>query len=164
MRALLLEFAVLAGLLASFLTVRLPWPHLAAGSALAVVAGGHVLRWRRVYRATLRRRDRRRAASTTLLGAAAAAATVTGFVQQAAGDSAIPWHGATSTILILIATGHATRRLRRRRRAGHGAGDPSAHSPVRRPRGTGAHLRRPAKRYPFFSRPDIQGDPCVPPR
>lgn len=93
-----------------------------------MLTGGHVRRWRRVYRAALRRRDRRRVTSTTVLITVAAAATVTGFAQQALGASAIPWHGATSTLLVLLAAAHAS--------AGYGAGDTRATAPATRRRAT----------------------------
>jgi signal transduction histidine kinase len=115
MRAGWLEAAIVATLLGSFLTIPIPWAHLALGTAFVVLSGAHLaVRWR-TYRAVLRRWHRRAAASGALIGSAAVM-TAAGFVQWAGLPAAIGWHSAASLLLVLLAAGHATRRLRRRRR------------------------------------------------
>lgn len=120
MRRLRLELGVLAALLASFLTVPLPLPHVAATTVWTALTAMHVARRRRLYAALLRPArspappapDRsRRVAATTALIACAAVVTVSGFAQWAGLAAATPWHAGTSTLLLGLAATHATRRL-----------------------------------------------------
>jgi hypothetical protein len=110
-----LEFGILAALLASFLTVPLPVPHIVGGAAWAALAGLHVARRRRLYTAVVRSRSRR-ALTTTVLVACAVVVTVTGVLQWTDVTAAIPWHTGSSTLLVLLAAAHAAPRLLRRRR------------------------------------------------
>lgn len=106
-----LEIAVLAALLASFLTIPLAVPHIAFGVVWATLAAVHVARRRRIYGAVLRRGLRRRAMATTVLISTALVVAVSGLVQWAGMAVAIPWHGGSSMLLLLLAGGHAARRL-----------------------------------------------------
>lgn len=123
MKRLWLEFGVLAALLASFLTVPLPLPHVVAGTCWAALTAQHVVRRRRIYAALLRYaapgRHRRRVAATTALIASALVATLSGFAQWAGVAAAIPWHAGSSTLLVILAVAHAARRLWRRYAARH---------------------------------------------
>jgi hypothetical protein len=111
-----LELAVLASLLASFLTIPLAVPHIALGVVWATLAAVHVARRRRIYGVVLRHGLRRRGIATTALIGTALAVTVSGLVQWAGVAAAIPWHAGSSMLLLLLAGGHAARRLWRRRR------------------------------------------------
>lgn len=104
-----LEIAVAITLLGSLLTIPLLWVHLSLGGAFTVLAAIHVARWRRIYLAILRRSCRRASVSGLLLGSAIVM-TVSGVVQWSGVTAAIPWHGATSMLLLLLAIGHAARR------------------------------------------------------
>lgn len=125
MRRLLLELGVLAALVAASLTIPLPLPHVAAGTVWVALAAAHVARCRRIYAALLRsvnssapptvRRQRRLAASTMLIGCTAVV-MLSGFAQWAGIAAAIPWHAGSSTLLIVLAATHASRRLWRMRR------------------------------------------------
>ena len=126
MRARWVEAALFGTLLGSFLTIPVAWAHLTLGSAFAVLAAVHVVGRRGVYLAVLRW-WRRRAMATAVMVTVAVVMTVSGFVQWAGVSAAVPWHGASSVLLLLLAAGHATRRLRRwparsRAVAGDGAG------------------------------------------
>lgn len=105
-----LEIAVAVTLLGSLLTIRWPWAHLSFGGTFTVLAAIHVARRRRIYRAILRRSWRRAIVSSLLVGSAIAMA-VSGVVQWPGVPAAIPWHGATSMLLLLMAIGHGARRL-----------------------------------------------------
>ncbi|HEY3894321.1 MAG TPA: hypothetical protein VGL88_03025 [Pseudonocardiaceae bacterium] len=118
MKRLLLELGALGMLLASFLTIPLPVPHIVTGAVWMALTAAHVARRRRIYRAFLRSdRHRRRVVASTALIGCAVLVVVSGFVQWAGPDSisaaAIPWHAAGSMALILLAVAHAARRLRR---------------------------------------------------
>ncbi|MGH3901401.1 MAG: hypothetical protein ACRDTA_24740 [Pseudonocardiaceae bacterium] len=75
----------------------------------------HIAQRRRLYLAVLRRR--RRAVVSAVLVASAVIMTVSGVVQWAGVAAAIPWHGASSMLLILLGAGHAIRRVRHGRLA-----------------------------------------------
>lgn len=111
MRRLRPELAVLVALLASFLTIPLRLPHVAAAIVWAALTAVHVARRRRIYAALLRSGRRRRVVATTALIGCAAVVTVSGFVQWAGVAAAIPWHAGSSTLLIALAAAHAVRRL-----------------------------------------------------
>ena len=106
-----LEIAVLASLLASFLTIPLAVPHVALGMAWATLVAVHVARRRRIYGAVLRRGLRRRGVATTALILTALVVVVSGLAQWAGVAAAISWHGGSSMLLLLLAGGHAARRL-----------------------------------------------------
>lgn len=121
MNRLLPELAVGATLLVSFLTIPLPLPHVASAAAWAALTCVHVARRRRIYLVLLRRAHYReirwpRVAATTMLIVCAAVVTLSGLVQQAGVAAAIPWHGGSSVLLIVIVTAHAVPRLWRLRR------------------------------------------------
>lgn len=120
MRAGGLEVALAGALLGAFLTIPVRWAHLSFGVAFALLVLAHIGRRRRVYLAVLRRRRRRAVVSAVLVGSAVVM-TVSGIVQWASVAAAIPWHGASSMLLILLATGHAIRRVRRGRARGAAA-------------------------------------------
>lgn len=117
-----LELAVLASLLASFLTIPLTVPHIVLGVVWAALVALHVTRRRRIYGAVLRRGLRRRGMATTMLISTALVVTVSGLVQWAGMPAAIPWHGGSSMLLLLLAGGHAARRLRLWRAGRHREG------------------------------------------
>lgn len=106
-----LELAILASLLASFLTIPLAVPHIALGVVWATLTAVHVARRRRIYGAVLRRNLHRRGVATTALISTALVVTVSGLAQWAGMAAAIPWHGGSSMLLLLLAGGHAARRL-----------------------------------------------------
>lgn len=106
-----LELAVLASLLASFLTIPLAVPHITLGMVWATLTAVHVARRYRIYVAVLRRSLRRRGMATTVLISTALVVTVSGLAQWAGMAAAIPWHGGSSMLLLLLAGGHAARRL-----------------------------------------------------
>jgi len=119
MRRLRLELSVLAALLVSFLTIPLPLPHVVSATAWASLTFAHVARRRRIYLAFLRSGRRRRAVATTVLIGCAGVVTLSGFAQWAGVTAATSWHAGSSTLLVILAVTHATRRLwrlRRRRR------------------------------------------------
>lgn len=129
-----LELAIAITLLGSLLTIPLPWANLSLGGAFTVLAAVHVAGRHRLYLAILRR-SRRRATVTSLLLGSAIAMTVSGLVQWPGVPAAIPWHGATSMLLLLLTIGHATRRLRRRKRARAGRRAQPTRAPCRRQAG-----------------------------
>lgn len=139
MKRLRLELGVLAALLASFLTVPLPLPHVVVGTVWVALTAVHVVRRRRLYAALLRCGHWRRVAATTALIASAVVATLSGFAQWAgvafaqwAGVAvAIPWHAGSSTLLAVLAVAHAARRLWRSRRVRRRHADHIPLSPVR---------------------------------
>lgn len=116
------------------------WAHLTFGVAFALLALVHVGRHRRVYLAVLRQR-RRRAVVSAVLVASAVVMTVSGAVQWAGVTAAIPWHGASSMLLILLGAGHAAWPCR---------------SPCRR-LGPSTDLRRPATASPVCSLGSCRG-------
>ena len=115
MRAGWWEAGLAATLLGSFLTVPVFGAHLSLGVAFALLASAHAARRRRIYLAALRR-CRRRATTTGALIVSAVVVTLSGFVQWAGTAAAIPWHAASSMLLVLLGVGHAVRRLRAARR------------------------------------------------
>ncbi len=125
MRRLLLELGVLATLLASFLTVPLPLPHVVTATVWLALTGVHVARRHRIYVSVLRsaqssaaptsRRHQRRVAATTVLVGCTAVVALSGFAQWAGVAAAIPWHAGSSALLIILAVTHGARRLWRRR-------------------------------------------------
>lgn len=125
-----LEIAVAITLLGSLLTIPLQWAHLSLGGAFTDLAAIHVARWRKIYLAILRRSCRRASASGLLLGSVIVM-TVSGVVQWSGVTAAIPWHGATSMLLLLLAIGHAAHRLGRRKRDRRSA--PATHHPTVEP-------------------------------
>ncbi|MGH3767112.1 MAG: MDM10-complementing protein 1 domain-containing protein [Pseudonocardiaceae bacterium] len=121
-RRLLVELGVLAALLASLLTIPLPLPHVATATGWLALTAVHVARHRRSYVGLLRavhssaRSRRLRLAGSTILIGCAAAVVLSGFAQWAGVTAAIPWHGGSSMLLIVLAAAHASRRLWRMRR------------------------------------------------
>lgn len=134
MRAGGLEVAMAGTLLGSFLTIPAYWAHLTFGVAFVLLASVHIGRRRRGYLAVLRRR-RRQAVVSTVLVASAVIMAVSGIVQWAGVVAAIPWHGASSMLLILLGAGHAIRRVRRGRLADFRVG--TAHIQLSDADGTG---------------------------
>jgi hypothetical protein len=121
----LLEFGVLLALLASFVTIPLPVPHVVTGIAWVALTAIHVVRRRRIYAALLRSARssaapahgrRGRVVATTALIGCAAVVTVSGFAQWAGFTAATPWHAGSSTLLIGLAAVHVTSRLWRTHR------------------------------------------------